>query len=93
MAQPAFTLWRIARYSQMSFHRGVQGLFRQIPLGEVPLGETFSRDPEHCQPAIICGSGVSEGYLPEKTGQGKAGIMVEPVIYSTRTSVGAAGAI
>jgi len=33
--------------------------------------ETFSRDPELLQPAIICGSGVSEGYLSAKADQGK----------------------
>jgi len=33
--------------------------------------ETFRRDPEPCQPAMICGSDVSEGYLPAKTVQGK----------------------
>ena len=33
--------------------------------------ETFSRDPEPCQPSIICGSGVSEGSLAAKTGLAK----------------------
>ena len=37
------------------------------PSAQCPLGETFSRDPEPCQPETICGSGVSEGYLPAKT--------------------------
>jgi len=40
------------------FHWNVQGF-----LGPIFSSETFSRVPEHYQPAIICGSGVSEGYI------------------------------
>ena len=41
-------------------------MHRRSLAGRYP-SETFSRDPEPFQPEMICGSGVSEGYLPEKT--------------------------
>ena len=65
MPQPASKLEWLARYSQMSYH-GILKVF----VGRYP-SETFSRDPESYQPASIYGSGVSEGYLSAKTGQGK----------------------
>ena len=65
MAQPASTLLWLAHLFPTPYHDA-----SKVFAGRYP-SETFSRDPEPFQPAIICGSGVSEGYLPAKTGQGK----------------------
>jgi hypothetical protein len=60
----------MVRFAWNACHGGVPDFSVVDPSAQCPLGETFSRDPEPCQPVIICSSDVSEGSTTEKSGQG-----------------------